>query len=62
MAESKSPVASESSGNHSNSVQDVDLRKELWDSTAVDPVLAKKMALINSGIDEIGSACSGTIS
>ncbi|OAL31293.1 hypothetical protein AYO20_08203 [Fonsecaea nubica] len=32
----------------------VDLNKEIYDSTAIDPVLAKKMALANSAIDEIG--------
>jgi hypothetical protein len=43
----------ESDGTGPNNV-DIDLQKEVWDSTAVDPVLAKKMALINDGIDEIG--------
>jgi hypothetical protein len=32
----------------------VDPTKELYDSTGLDPVLAKKMALINDAIDEIG--------
>lgn len=32
----------------------IDLQKEVWDSTAVDHVLAKKMALVNNAIDEIG--------
>lgn len=32
----------------------IDLRKELYDSTKIDPVLAKKMALVNDAIDEIG--------
>lgn len=32
----------------------IDLRKEVWDATAVDHVLAKKMALVNNAIDEIG--------
>ncbi|KAK5714969.1 hypothetical protein LTR15_010385 [Elasticomyces elasticus] len=39
---------------NSSSEETVDLQKELWDTTAVDPVLAKKMALINQSIDEIG--------
>lgn len=32
----------------------IDLNKEIYDSTAIDPVLAKKMALANSALDEIG--------
>src|ERR1700733_15251868 len=32
----------------------IDLQKEVYNSTAVDPVLAKKMALVNNAIDEIG--------
>lgn len=32
----------------------VSLGHEVYDSSSVDPVLAKKMALINSAIDEIG--------
>ena len=32
----------------------IDLQKEVWDASAVDPVLAKKMALVNDAIDEIG--------
>ena len=28
--------------------------KEVFDSTAIDPVLSKKMALVNKAIDEIG--------
>lgn len=35
-------------------IDSVDLQKEVWDATAVDPVLAKKMALINDAIDEVG--------
>ena len=38
----------------SGSVDDVEFRKEVFDQKAIDPVLAKKMALINSAIDEIG--------
>ena len=40
--------------NDSSSEDAVDLNKEVWDSSAVDPVLAKKMALINRSLDEIG--------
>lgn len=40
--------------NDSSSEETVDLQKELWDSAAVDPVLATKMALINRSLDEIG--------
>ncbi|KAF2717108.1 putative sugar transporter [Polychaeton citri CBS 116435] len=40
--------------NIQDGVDFVDLQKEVWDGTAVDPVLAKKMALINDCIDEIG--------
>jgi hypothetical protein len=32
----------------------IDPRKELYDSTVIDPVLARKMTLINDAIDEIG--------
>lgn len=32
----------------------IDLHKEIYDSSAVDPVLAKKMALVNNAIDEVG--------
>ena len=32
----------------------VDLRKEIYDTSAIDPILAKKMALVNNAIDEIG--------
>ncbi|CZR53383.1 related to synaptic vesicle transporter SV2 (major facilitator superfamily) [Phialocephala subalpina] len=32
----------------------INLEKELYDSTKIDPVLARKMALINDAIDEIG--------
>lgn len=33
---------------------DVNLANEVYDSSAIDPILAKKMALINNAIDEIG--------
>jgi hypothetical protein len=32
----------------------IDPRKELYDSTVIDPVLARKMTLVNNAIDEIG--------
>lgn len=32
----------------------IDPRKELYDSTGIDPVLARKMTLVNDAIDEIG--------
>lgn len=32
----------------------IDLRNELIDTTKVDDVLARKMALVNAAIDEIG--------
>lgn len=35
-------------------VDSIDLQKEVWDATAVDPVLARKMALINDAMDEVG--------
>lgn len=49
------PVAVWDSSEHdANSSENFDLQREVWDSTAVDPVLAKKMALVNNGVDEIG--------
>lgn len=32
----------------------IDLQKEVFDATGIDPVLAQKMALINEAIEEIG--------
>lgn len=32
----------------------IDLEKELYNNVAIDPVLAKKMALVNNAFDEIG--------
>lgn len=41
--------------NQSDGTSDkISLSHEVYDSSTVDPVLAKKMALINSAIDEIG--------
>lgn len=39
---------------HDNEDVRVDTTKELYDSSAIDPVLAKKMFLVNEAIDEIG--------
>jgi hypothetical protein len=36
------------------SSDELNLKNEVYDSSAIDPVLAKKMALINNAIDEIG--------
>lgn len=42
-------------GDESESSSDqVSLGHEVYDSSSVDPVLAKKMALINAAIDEVG--------
>lgn len=38
----------------SNSTDFIDPRKELYDSTVIDPVLARKMTLVNDAIDQIG--------
>ena len=59
MHDNKEPTTEKTSGLRSTedegaSLEDVDLGKEVFDSSAIDPVLAKKMALINSSIDEIG--------
>lgn len=32
----------------------INLQKEIYDTSAIDPVLAKKMALANNALDEIG--------
>lgn len=32
----------------------IDLQKEVFDATKIDPVLAQKMALINEAIEQIG--------
>lgn len=32
----------------------IDFQKEVFDATKIDPVLGKKMALINEAIEEIG--------
>jgi hypothetical protein len=45
---------SEEDDRPSNSTDLIDPRKELYDSTVIDPVLARKMTLVNDAIDEIG--------
>ena len=32
----------------------INLQKEIYDTSAIDPVLAKKMALTNNALDQIG--------
>lgn len=54
MQERKDPCSVDGSEQDVDSVESVDLQKEVWDATAVDPVLAKKMALINTAVDEVG--------
>lgn len=45
----------ESSSSHSTSLdRSIDLHQELIDTTKIDDVLARKMALVNAAIDEIG--------
>ncbi|KAL6243737.1 hypothetical protein RBB50_009170 [Rhinocladiella similis] len=54
-SEVKAPGADENDLNSSEQDKDsIDLRKEIYDTSAIDPVLAKKMALTNNAIDEIG--------
>ena len=40
--------------NSSDGDSGIDLRKEIYDTSAIDPILARKMALTNNAIDEIG--------
>ncbi|EXJ87457.1 hypothetical protein A1O3_04417 [Capronia epimyces CBS 606.96] len=49
--QSRTIVADHGSSDKSDSI---DLKAEIYDSSAIDPVLAKKMALANSALDEIG--------
>ena len=37
-----------------SSSEEITIRKEIYDASLIDPVLAKKMALVNNAIDEIG--------
>ena len=48
LTDDKSPV---STTDHADVV---DLKYEVFDSSQIDPILAKKMHLINNAIDEIG--------
>ncbi|KAH7090421.1 putative sugar transporter [Paraphoma chrysanthemicola] len=51
----KSPAPARLAESQSDESSDkVSLGHEVYDSSSVDPILAKKMALINSAIDEIG--------
>jgi hypothetical protein len=47
-------IADHKANGASSDEDSIDLNKEIYDSTAIDPVLAKKMALANNAIDEIG--------
>lgn len=47
-------IADHKSNDISSDEDSIDLNKEIYDSTAIGPVLAKRMALANSAIDEIG--------
>lgn len=47
-------IADRQANGVSSDEDSIDLNKEIYDSTAIDPVLAKKMALANSALDEIG--------
>ncbi|KAJ9633880.1 hypothetical protein H2204_006666 [Knufia peltigerae] len=55
-AEVKAPSTNQNDLNSSEQDGDssIDLRMEIYDTSAIDPVLAKKMALTNNAIDEIG--------
>ena len=48
LTDDKSPV---STTDHADVVN---LKYEVFDSSSIDPILAKKMHLINNAIDEIG--------
>lgn len=41
-------------GETDDTSDDISFSRDVYDSSRVDPVLAKKMALINAAIDEIG--------
>lgn len=53
-AKRASLLADHNANGASSDEDSIDLNKEIYDSTAIDPVLAKKMALANSAIDELG--------
>ena len=46
-----SPEVDEHAGSIDSSI---DLQQEVFDATKLDPVLARKMALVNKAIEEIG--------
>ena len=52
--DNKHAVSSQVDKQSGSSDYSVDLQKEVFDATQIDPVLAKKMALINQAIEEIG--------
>ncbi|KAL2046753.1 hypothetical protein ABVK25_011583 [Lepraria finkii] len=52
--ETKHAFSSEVDELAGSSDSSIDLQKEVFDATKIDPVLAKKMALINEAIEEIG--------
>jgi hypothetical protein len=53
--ESKTVGVSHNGFERTSSDEDsIDLHKEIYDTSVIDPVLAKKMALTNNAIDEIG--------
>jgi hypothetical protein len=48
-------AVAETSGSQTDDYSDkISLRNEVYDSSRVDPILAKKMVLINNAFDEIG--------
>ena len=52
--DTKHAFSSQNDEHAGSSESSVDLQKEVFDATEIDPVLARKMALINSAIEEIG--------
>lgn len=40
--------------NEDSGSDDLQLKNEVYNASAIDPVLAKKMALVNNAIDQIG--------
>jgi len=55
-SESKAAAVVHDGSGHASSDEDssIDLKREIYDTSVIDPVLAKKMALTNNAIDEIG--------
>ena len=52
--DAKHGFSSEVDEHAGSSGSSIDLQKEVFDASKIDPVLAKKMALINEAIEEIG--------